>query len=188
MQVRDVMTSVPETIPPDTVLREAAARMQALHVGALPVCAGGQVIGVLSDRGVAEQAVAWGRDPFAGRVRDAMSPDVACCPDYLSVQEAASLMRSRQVRWLVVLDLSRRPAGMVSLADLAVGGRQHAGQAPEKTDVRGQPAPPPAASGKSGDQSQRLQEALPAIKDAAAKVGGFRHLSEIAKTLDETNE
>jgi CBS domain-containing protein len=120
MQVCEVMTPLRESVRADSTVQVALARMQALGVGALPVCEHGEVIGLLTDRG-ADRGQA---------VSDVMSPHVACCPEDLDVQEAARLMRNRQVRWLVVLGRDRRPIGLVSLAQMAVGTRAPVGPIP----------------------------------------------------------
>ncbi|MBI1846532.1 MAG: CBS domain-containing protein [Candidatus Rokubacteria bacterium] len=50
--VRDVMTWAVLTVQPDTPLRDAARLMHERKVGALPVVAGGRVVGILSETDV----------------------------------------------------------------------------------------------------------------------------------------
>ena len=52
-----------------------------------------------------------------------MSDGVTFCFEDDDVQEAARLMREKQIRRLVVLNRDRRLAGIVSLGDLAVDTR-----------------------------------------------------------------
>jgi len=120
MKVRDVMTRGAECVGPDTTLQEAAARMQALDVGSLPVCDNDHLAGMLTDRDIAVRAVAGGRDPRTTRVRDAMTPEVHYCFEDQDVNEAAQVMKEKQIRRLPVLNRDKRLVGFVSLGDLAV--------------------------------------------------------------------
>jgi CBS domain-containing protein len=62
-----------------------------------------------------------GPSPFATQVVDIMSKDelITCFEDQ-DVEEAARMMREKQVRRLPVLSQDRRLVGIVSLGDLAV--------------------------------------------------------------------
>ena len=53
MQIRDIMTRDVEVVPIDAPVREAAAKMKQLDVGAIPVCDGQKLTGVLTDRDIA---------------------------------------------------------------------------------------------------------------------------------------
>ena len=121
-QVREVMTRTVETIEPDTTLQEAARRMEAKDVGPMPVVEGGRVVGMLTDRDVITRAVGAGRDPQSTKVRDIMTSDVVSCSEDTDVKEAARLMQENQLKRLVVLSANQQLAGIVSLADLPVGG------------------------------------------------------------------
>ena len=120
MQLKDVMTRNVEVVHPDATLQEAAAKMDALDVGPLPVSDGTQVLGVLTDRDITVRATATGQDPKVARVRDFMSRDMVYAFEYQEIIEAARLMQETQFRRLLVLDRDNRLVGIVSLGDLAV--------------------------------------------------------------------
>jgi CBS domain-containing protein len=124
------MTRDCECIAPDSTLQEAACRMKELNVGPLPVCADDRLAGMVTDRDIVLRAVAEGCDPKTARVRDVMTPHVAYCFEDQEVEDAARLMKDRQIRRLVVLDRDRRLIGIVSLGDIAVdtGDRNLAGE------------------------------------------------------------
>src|SRR5690348_11223371 len=125
MRVFDVMTKGAECVRPEATVQQAAGRMKALDVGALPVCgADDRLAGMLTDRDITLRSVAEGHDPRADRVMDVMSPGIVYCFDDQDVTEAADLMREKQIRRLPVLNRDKRLVGIVSLGDLAV----HAGQ------------------------------------------------------------
>jgi CBS domain-containing protein len=120
MQLKDVMTPQVEVLSPEATVREAAQKMKALDVGPIPICDGGRVVGMLTDRDITVRAVAEGRDPATTPVSDIMTPDVLYCYEDQDVQEAARLMAEQQVRRVLVLTRDQRLVGIVSLGDLAV--------------------------------------------------------------------
>lgn len=121
MQVKDVMSRDVEVVEPQTTLEEAAAKMDALNIGPLPVVEGERVVGMITDRDITVRATAAGRDPTTTTVEDAMTHEVVACFDDQDVTEAARLMEEKQIRRLVVLDRNEKLVGIISLGDVAVG-------------------------------------------------------------------
>jgi CBS domain-containing protein len=119
MQLKDIMTRDPEVIHPDLPLEAAAAKMDELNIGSLPVCDGGRMLGVITDRDITVRATAVGSDPTVARVREAMSTEPIYVFDDQDVAEAARIMHDKQIRRLMVLDRNQRLVGVVSLGDLA---------------------------------------------------------------------
>jgi CBS domain-containing protein len=107
-------------IPPDASVREAAAKMKELDVGAIPVCDGQKLSGLLTDRDITVRAVAEGRDPSAVRVSEVMSSEIAYCFEDETIEQAAKLMESKQIRRLPILDRNKQLAGIISLGDISV--------------------------------------------------------------------
>jgi CBS domain-containing protein len=120
MKVKEVMTKLVEFVRPETTVQEAAGKMKDLNVGPIPVCEGDKVLGILTDRDIVLRAVAEGRDARTTRVQDVMTRDVVCCAEDDDVKEVAQLMKDHQIRRVVVVDASKRLAGIVSLGDIAV--------------------------------------------------------------------
>ena len=119
MTLKEIMTSQVSTIEAGLSVHEAALEMANTDVGTLPVVDGKDIVGILTDRDITVRVVAPGLDPEETHVRDVMTPQIVCCLEDDSVEDAAALMRQNQVRRLVVLDAQGRLAGIVSLADLA---------------------------------------------------------------------
>lgn len=121
--VREVMSAPPETVRPDTPLRDAAKAMQRGDIGdVLVVNEVGELRGILTDRDLAIRAVAEHRDPATAEVGEIMSPIVATLPPAATVHEALDLMRRHDVRRLPVVE-DGRPVGIVSLGDLSPSSR-----------------------------------------------------------------
>ena len=121
MTARDIMTASAETVAPDATLQEAAQIMKRLDVGALPVCDGDRIAGILTDRDIVVRALADGRDA-SSPVREAMTEGVVYCQEDTSVETVAEVMQQRQIRRILVLDSAKRLVGIVSLGDLATAG------------------------------------------------------------------
>ena len=68
-----------EMIQPESPVSEAAKKMKLLDVGALPVCDGRRLLGMITDRDITVRATAEGRNPDATLVRDCMSPEILYC-------------------------------------------------------------------------------------------------------------
>jgi CBS domain-containing protein len=118
--IRDVMTSSPQVIRPEATVFEAASLMRRLDVGAIPVCDGRRLQGMLTDRDIVVRSVSDGRDPHLTTVRDVMTDEIVYAFEDDPVDRAASLMRDRQIRRLPIVDRDKDLVGIVSLGDLAV--------------------------------------------------------------------
>src|SRR5688572_21430488 len=126
MLVKALMTRSVECVSPDSTLQQAAQRMRDLDVGPLPICENDRLAGMITDRDIVLRAVAEGKDPTTTRVREAMTSDIVFCFEDQTIDEAAELMKERQIRRLVVLNQDKRLVGIVSLGDLAVDtGDEH---------------------------------------------------------------
>jgi osmotically-inducible protein OsmY len=94
--------------------------MEELDVGVLPVCEGGRVIGMVTDRDIVIRAVASGREPTRTKVCEILSTGVVVAHEDQDVEEAARLMQRHQIRRVPVVRDGRKLVGIVSLGDLAV--------------------------------------------------------------------
>jgi CBS domain-containing protein len=127
MQVKEIMTHGVECTRPTATLQEAAKKMRELNVGPLPVCgANDRLEGIITDRDITVRAVAEGKDPRTAKVQDAMTRNISYCFEDQDIAEVARMMKERQIRRLAVLDHNKHLVGIVSLGDLAVGGRNEA--------------------------------------------------------------
>ena len=123
MQVRDLMSSHLITVDREETVAAAARLLSRHNVGALPVTAGGRLVGMLTDRDIAVRCVAANFDPNLTRVRSVMSAGAVTIPAGESGLKAARTMGKHQVRRLPVTQ-DGRLVGMLSQADLALGAEQ----------------------------------------------------------------
>jgi CBS domain-containing protein len=120
VRIADVMTRQPRVVQPDASVADAALMMRRLDIGALPVCDGSRLIGMLTDRDITLRSTADGRDPHLTPVRDIMTPGVAWASEDDPVEAAARIMRDHRIRRLPIVNERHSLVGVVSLGDLAV--------------------------------------------------------------------
>jgi CBS domain-containing protein len=86
--------------------------------GYLPVGENDRLSGALTDRDIVIRAVAEGLNADTP-VRQVMTENVVYCFEDNDVTEAGDVMRTRQIRRLVVLDRDKRMVGILSIGDIA---------------------------------------------------------------------
>ena len=120
MKVHEIMTEDVSVIRPDSTLKQAAQEMRELGVGALPVCDGERLIGMLTDRDITIRAVAEGLNPNDTSVSACMSPDLVYCFEDDDIDEAEGLMQKKQIRRLPVISRDKKLVGILAIGDLAI--------------------------------------------------------------------
>ena len=129
MKIVDIMTLNPACCTPTTNLQQVARMMVDCNCGEIPIVESPEAkkpIGVITDRDIACRAVAQGKNPLQMTARDCMSkPPLTARPD-LDVEECCELMKTKQVRRVLVLDAKGECCGIVAQADLAKRCPEHA--------------------------------------------------------------
>ncbi len=137
--VSEVMTRNVEVIAPEESVQRAAQLMDELNVGALPVCSGNELLGMLTDRDITVRAVAAGQGPSETCVSDVMSEHVRWVNEDDSTATVVHQMSDMQVRRLPVLNARRELVGIVSLGDLATHEAVHTDDALREISTPSQP-------------------------------------------------
>lgn len=119
MQVKEIMTSEFEMINSSDSVMDAAKKMQSLNIGFLPVREKNQVVGIITDRDIVVRCLAEGKQPSGTSVSEVMSRETAGCSADSNISEAARIMKDKKIRRLIVLDSENKPAGIISLGDIA---------------------------------------------------------------------
>jgi CBS domain-containing protein len=105
------MNSHPVVISPEDSVERAAELMDTRHVGALPVCDGGRLVGLVTGRHIAERRAAGdARVP----VSSVMTREVRWATTEDDPRAAELLMSDLAVRRLPVMDHERKLVGIVS--------------------------------------------------------------------------
>ena len=151
--VSEIMTRNVQTVSPQDSIRRAAQMMDELDVGALPVCDGERLIGMVTDRDIVIRATSAGIAPDDGMVNQVMSTDVRWCFEDQALDEVMQQMADTQIRRVPVLshDESQRLVGIVALGDLATKSSGNAGGVdPVLEEVSYPSEPDRSASGTAG--------------------------------------
>ena len=118
MKICDIMSDQVISIGSKEPVSAAAKLMHRSNLGALPVCDGGQLRGMITDRDIVLRCVAAGADPEQTEVGEIMSRGIITTGPFEEVEHAVRLMSRDQVRRLPVLDRGKL-VGMVTLCDMA---------------------------------------------------------------------
>ena len=79
MEIKDIMTRSVVSIDPGESVEIAARTMARYNIGALPVCKGGKLCGILTDRDIVTRCLAASRQPADTLVRQVMTEQVTFC-------------------------------------------------------------------------------------------------------------
>jgi CBS domain-containing protein len=120
IRVADVMTRSVRTMTPNESVIQAAQAMDELDVGAIPVCDGSRLVGMVTDRDLVVRSIAQARVPQATPLHEVMSRGVCCCYEDEPVEVVVGRMREERIRRVPVLDRDDHVVGIVSLGDIAV--------------------------------------------------------------------
>lgn len=158
------MTPHPSSCLPSDTAERAAQQMKREDVGSLPVIDDPQrrqVIGIVTDRDLALEVVAAGRDPRRTAIEDVMSRRVITCRAGDELREALDAMAQHQVRRIPVVDDDGRLVGMIAQADVAMRLEEPRATADVLEEIsrphgatRGWAAPPVRAGELRGDWAE----------------------------------
>ena len=125
MKLQEIMTKEVEVVSPNNSLKEAAQKMRVHDIGFLPVTDEDRVLGVITDRDIIVRGVAEGDDPDTKIGKKFVTTPAVFCYDDQDVEEAAKLMEDHQIRRMLILSRKdNRPAGVISLGDIATRGKE----------------------------------------------------------------
>jgi CBS domain-containing protein len=113
MRLRDIMKTQVETISPNESVQGAANHMRSARIRHLVVQDGRKVVGVVSDRDVANL----GSFRQIQTVEEVMSASVVTATPDTTLRQAANLLRGRAIGCLPVVEKGKL-AGIVTITDL----------------------------------------------------------------------
>jgi CBS domain-containing protein len=119
MKVRDIAMKETYCASPTMSLSEIASMMKRHGIGAMPVCDGDKLVGMITDRDVVVSCVAAGMDAAYCKAREFMTSNPIAVTPETELEEAARMMAREQVRRLLVVEEGCL-VGMLSLGDVAI--------------------------------------------------------------------
>ena len=125
--ISTVMTANPACCQAGTPLAQVAQMMIDNDCGQIPVVdADNKPVGVVTDRDIAVRVVAQGKDTSAATAADAMTTPCRSVSSTTSLYDTTCVMEAEKVRRIPVTDGEGRLAGIVSIADIALAGKDEA--------------------------------------------------------------
>ncbi len=108
------------TIDQDATVLDAATLMNERRIGALVVGSGDKVVGIFTERDILNRIVAAGLSPAETRVGKVMTSPMACVGRDTKLAECKSIMTSKRIRHLPVVEEGKL-FGMISAGDILAG-------------------------------------------------------------------
>ena len=122
--IRDVMTGKLTSCSTDDTLVEGAQAMRDQNIGDVLLVEGDELKGLVTDRDITIRGVAEGRNVESTTLGEIATTDLTTCEADATIEDAIRLMREKDIRRLPITD-GGRPAGIVSLGDLAIARDEH---------------------------------------------------------------
>ncbi|ADY56463.1 CBS domain containing protein [Syntrophobotulus glycolicus DSM 8271] len=119
MSVSEIMSARIFSADQNSSLSDIAKIMKEQDIGAVPVCEGDRLLGIITDRDIIVRAVSEKKDLQKTLARQVMTLDPICIEEKDSISQAADLMAEYQVKRLPVLK-SGKLVGIITLGDLAI--------------------------------------------------------------------
>ena len=108
------------TISPEQTIAEACRLLRDKNVGCLVATEQEQLRGILTDRDIALKVTGEKKDPQQTRVRDVMTARPTSIAVNKTLHDLTTLMHSRHVRRIPIVDQGDKVVGMVTLDDLLI--------------------------------------------------------------------
>lgn len=120
MRVKDILWAKGDhvvTMGPEAMIAEALSTLVKQKIGAVVICRGDEVVGVLSERDVVYGLLEQGEGVLGHKVGDLMSGEVHACTPNDGLFKAMSMMTDRRVRHLPIIE-DGRLCGIISIGDV----------------------------------------------------------------------
>lgn len=171
--VSEVMTRDIRVVSPRENLQRAAQLMDELNVGALPVCDGERLVGMVTDRDITVRGTAAGRAPGDAHVEEVMSTDVRWVFEDQPLEDVMRQMADAQIRRVPVVthDARHRLIGIVSLGDLATAQGADPRRIERVVEQVSTPSEPDRSARGSGGPAANAGSSVVRRRDSAAATG-----------------
>lgn len=116
--VSEIMSRDVVHVAPSSTIREAAGLMARYDIGALPVCDGHRMIGMVTDRDLAVRALSVGA-PAETAISEVATAAVEWCYENDDIDMVQQRMADAQVRRVPVVNDRHELVGTLSLGDIA---------------------------------------------------------------------
>lgn len=118
MQVSEIMHQGVKTVQTTDSIQDVAKIMKDFDIGSVPVYEESNPVGFVTDRDIVVGCVAEGSASDA-MISQAMTPEFICVEENSDINDAARLMKERQLSRVVVVDDKKQAVGIVTLQDIS---------------------------------------------------------------------
>ncbi len=116
--IRDIISQQqPVTAPAEMFVQEAARMMKLRSIGAMTVVENGVLVGIFTERDALNRVVAESLDARTTTLSEVMTRDPKTVSADATFNSALELMHDGRFRHVPVVDVLKRPIGMISVRD-----------------------------------------------------------------------
>lgn len=119
MLVKDAMSPKVISVGLAEEIGEIAMKMREFDIGAVPVCKGEEVVGMVTDRDIVIRGLLDGGEVTKHTAEEIMMDHPIWCAANEDVEDAVRLMEEKQIRRLPVVDEDEHLVGLLSLGDVS---------------------------------------------------------------------
>ena len=105
------------SVAPDSTVFDALRLMSEKNVGAVIVCEGNRLVGILSERDYARKVALHGKSSKDIPIREIMTSRVLCIEPKQTADQCMALMTDKRIRHLPVLE-GTKVVGVISIGDV----------------------------------------------------------------------
>ena len=105
------------SVAPDSTVFDALRLMSEKNVGAVIVCEGDRLVGILSERDYARKVALHGKSSKDIPIREIMTSRVLCIEPKQTADQCMALMTDKRIRHLPVLE-GTKVVGVISIGDV----------------------------------------------------------------------
>ncbi|NWF37861.1 CBS domain-containing protein [Mariprofundus sp. NF] len=116
-----VLTSSPTTVEPGTTALQAIRLMDEQKISCIIIAEQGKPVGILTERDVARISTAGLTDLHVVTIGELMTQPVVVAHAYMNTSDASKLMRSKNIRHLIVVDDDGLIVGVVTETNIVRG-------------------------------------------------------------------
>jgi CBS domain-containing protein len=119
MLARELMHEGCRCIDVDTTCREAARIMNDEAIGALPICSGDRLVGMLTDRDIVVRCLGLDMDPDTCTAGELATGRVIWAYEDTPVDDVLVQMEEHLIRRIPIMNRDKQLVGMISQGDFA---------------------------------------------------------------------
>ena len=156
MQIQTIMTKPVQVCRSNQSAQSALRLMRDHDCGCIVIVDHDAIVGIVTDRDIALAAAEADKSPSQLRLSQIMTTNVFVVGPHTAIEEVEAMMSEQRIRRIPVVDQDGRPAGIVSLNDIARAAAAHSWKSNDGLTARSVAATLAAICSETGTQARAV--------------------------------